>query len=93
MTNLESKSSPEDTLDSLKLYISYVTEQSQQMMDSLHLKQCKTMLKNAQKLLEEVPSELQFAEGFHFMLNNNLAQLANKMGSVDASVQYLEQAV
>lgn len=51
------------------------------------------MLKNAQKALEEVPEDIQFSEGFHFMLNNNLAQLANKMGSVDTSVQYLEQAV
>lgn len=40
-----------------------------------------------------MPHDYTYSQGFLFTINNNLAQLANRLGDVELSVKYLEAAV
>lgn len=51
------------------------------------LKTCKATIKNT------VPAEYAYQQGFLFVINNNLAQLENRRGNVQGSLDYLIAAI
>ena len=79
--------------ENLKTYINFVTETAQYFMDNSQFKPANRILKQCETALtEQIPHRYAYQYGHLFLIRNNLAQLANKLGDVNLSVQYLQQA-
>ena len=81
-------------MQALKAYVAYVSETEQYFMDNSKFKPAQRILTVCKTCLtSEAPQKYGFHDGNLFIINNNLAQLSNKLGDVNQSVAYLEQAV
>ena len=84
----------EELIFVLRGYVGQIGETSQVFIDRSDFKIAKKMLINCEKLFKtSVPSELVAKTGLLYQVNNNLANLSNRAGDVQASIDYLISAL